>query len=121
MSDFIVHINMAIPSDLHFTLNIPELVALRLGLSQIIDAITHVGDRMSEAADALTAAVQSVQSGFDTLNTTLQTEISEIANALSSASTDDALHTAANDAVARLSTLATNIAEMNTTIQGIIP
>src|SRR5258705_10918651 len=100
---------------------LPELsTQMRESLRDISLAITREGVRMSEASDQLTAAVQSVQSGFDTLNTTLQTEMQEIAAALSSASTDEALHTAAADAVSRLGVLATSMSDMNTTVQGII-
>jgi len=123
MSDFNVTINL--PSELHFTFSIPELDAIRFevrqGFAQLLNLLISLGAQMSEAADQLTAAVQSVQMGFDTLNTTLQTEIQQIANALSSAPTDQALQTAAADAVARLSTLATSISDMNTQVQGIIP
>ncbi len=123
MSDFVVHLNL--PSELHFTLSIPALdtigIELYQGLAQLTSTLTSLGAKVSEASDQLTAAVQSVQAGFDTLNTTLQTEIQQIANALSSAPTDQALQTAAADAVARLSTLATSIEAMNTQIQGIIP
>jgi ABC-type iron transport system FetAB permease component len=76
---------------------------------------------MSEASDNLTAAVQGVQTSFDSLNSTLQTEMQEIANALSGAGTDQALRDAATDAVTRLGNLATSISEMNTQVQGIIP
>jgi len=123
MADFNITLNL--PSELHFTFSIPELDAMRFelrqGYVQLITILTSLGDKMSEASDQLTAAVQGVQAGFDTLNTTLQTEMSEIAAALSSASTDTALQTAASDAVARLGVLATSIADMNSTIQGIIP
>jgi len=123
MTDFNVTFN--IPSELHFTLMIPELdelrVELRQGMQQLCALLRTIGDRMSEAADNLTAAVQSVQTGFDALNTTLQTEMQEIVNALSGAGTDQALRDAAVDAVTRLGTLATSIGAMNTTIQGIIP
>jgi len=94
---------------------------LRESLRQLGLVITREGIRMSEAADNLTAAVQQLQVGFDTLNTTLQAEMQQIAAALSMAPTDQALQSAAADAVARLGTLASNIAVMNTTIQGIIP
>lgn len=94
---------------------------LRQGLRDLGIIITREGIRMSEASDALTAAVQNVQTGFATLNTTLQTEMQEIVAALSGASSDQALQAAAADAVARLGTLATSIGEMNTTIQNIIP
>jgi len=110
---------------MHLTLSIPELDELRSelhqGLGQLITILASLGAKVSEAADQLTAAVQSVQAGFDTLNTTLQTEIQQIANALSGAPTDQALQTAAADAVARLGVLATSIASMNTQVQGIIP
>ncbi len=123
MSDFNVTLN--IPSELHLTFSIPELDAMRFelrqGYVQFITMLTSLGAKVSEASDQLTAAVQSVQSGFDVLNTTLQTEMSQIAAALSGAPTDQALQTAAADAVARLSTLATSIADMNSTIQNIIP
>ncbi len=123
MSDF--NVTLHIPSALHITLSIPELdtvsVELHLGLAKVIDAIASLGVHVSEASDQLTAAVQNVQTGFDTLNTTLQTEIQQIANALSGAPTDQALQTAAADAVARLGILATSIASMNTQVQGIIP
>jgi len=123
MSDFIVHLRF--PSDMHLTLSIPELDELRSELhqrlAQLIIILASLGATVSEASDQLTAAVQSVQAGFDTLNTTLQTEIQQIATALSSAPTDQALQTAAADAVARLGVLATSIAGMNTQVQGIIP
>src|SRR6266550_1743720 len=94
---------------------------LQESLRQLGLIITREGTRMSEAADQLTAAVQNVQTSFDTLNTTLQTEMQEIATALGSAPTDQALRDAAADAVTRLGNLATNIADMNTQVQGIIP
>ena len=123
MADFNVTFN--IPSEFHLTFSIPEIDAIRFELRQgfapLITLLESLGAKVSEASDALTAAVQSVQTGFDALNTTLQTEMSEIANALSSASTDTALQTAVSDAVSRLGLLATSIADMNTQIQGIIP
>jgi|SRR5216683_5096020 len=123
MADLNVTLNM--PSELHFTFTIPELdelrVELRQGMQQLCAILRTMGELMSEAADQLTAAVQAVQTGFDTLNTTLQTEMSEITAALTSAGTDQALRDAAIDAVTRLGTLATSIGNMNTTIQGIIP
>lgn len=112
-------------SVLHLHVHIDGLLELSAQLSRSLKeieiAITREGIRMSEAADALTAAVQSVQSGFDTLNTTLQTELQEITNALSGAGSDQELQAAAADAVARLGVLATSIGEMNTTVQNIIP
>jgi len=122
MTDVILHLN--IPSDFHLTLSIPEFTAVRDKLEEIracLVILIQIGERMSEAADQLTAAVQTAQTQFAMLNTTLQTEMQEIVAALSAASSDQALRDATADAVARLGTLANNIGEMNTTIQGIIP
>jgi len=119
------HIHVHIPDNLRVEVDVPRLEALRqemrFGFEQLIATLNGIGITMSEASDQLTAAVQSVQTGFDALNTTLQTEMTEIAAALSSAGTDQALRDAAADAVARLQTLGTSIADMNTTVQGIIP
>jgi NTP pyrophosphatase (non-canonical NTP hydrolase) len=123
MSDFTLHVHM--PSDFHCTISIPELGAIRdelcEGFAGLIRMLITLGEKMSEASDNLTAAVQSVQQSFDTLNTTLQTEMQEIAMALGSANTDQALRDAATDAVARLGMLATSISDMNTTVQNIVP
>jgi Skp family chaperone for outer membrane proteins len=75
---------------------------------------------MSDAADALTAAVTGMQERLDTLNTTIQTEVQQITAALTTAGTDQALRDAAALAVDRLNAMGQQVDAFNTTVQDII-
>lgn len=112
-------------SPIHVHVHIEGLAELTQVLKQELHhlgtMLLHLGDRMADEAQNLTAAVQGIQTSFDSLNATLQTEMQAIADALSGAPTDQALRDAANDAVQRLGSLASQLDSMNTTVQGIIP
>lgn len=97
------------------------------GLGEVVQAVQSINvtlregfHRMSEASDNLAIAVSEVANKFDTLNTTLQQEMSEIAAALTNTGDAD-LRAAATDAAQRLSGLATQLDNMNSSIQNIIP
>ena len=76
---------------------------------------------MADTADALTQAVTEVASKFESLNSTLQTELGQITDALGNAQDAAALQQAAADAVTRLQTVATQLDAMNVSIGSIIP
>lgn len=104
----------------HFHLHLPELTGILHELRQINNTLKKGFTRMSEASDALTAAVTQVATEINNLSTSQQTEIQQIIDALNGAGDAD-LRDAVNQSIPRLQTMATQLQQMNTVMQGIIP
>jgi DUF1680 family protein len=96
---------------------------LRQGFDTLFDVMHELGEKMSDAADNLTAAVAGVQTSVDNFNTTLQAEVEAIAMALEGTGTgaDPALEAAAQEAISRLNAIAAQMDQLNTTVQNIVP
>lgn len=106
---------------LHVHVHLEGLLDLREDLHTINDTLREGFQHMSESSEALTQAVTDVATRFETLNSTLQTELGEITAALGNATDAAALQQAAADAVARLQTVASQLDAMNGAISAIIP
>jgi ABC-type transporter Mla subunit MlaD len=105
--------------DYHVHVHLPEHDDLLQVLHVINTTLQKGFGTMSEASDALSAAVNNVAHRFDTLNATLQQEMQDIRNALTQTG-DDELRQVAMDSASRLDAVAQQMEAMNVAIQGII-